>query len=72
MYRPPESSLYLHNDFNDHLTHMLSLATGEGLEVIIVGDVNVNYLKQNDNVVFKNIMRLYGFHQLVKEATRNL
>ena len=70
MYRPPDSSLYLHNDFNDHLTHMLSLATSEGLEVIIVGDVNVNYLKQNDNVVFKNIMRLYGFYQLVKEATR--
>ena len=29
---------------------MLSLATDEGLEVISVGDVNVNYLKQNDNV----------------------
>ena len=48
---------------------MLSIATAEGKEVIILGDVNVNYLHKNDNKEFKETMILYGFQQMVKQAT---
>ena len=49
---------------------MLSIATAERKEVIILGDVNVNYLCKNDNKEFKDIMALYGFQQMVNQATR--
>ena len=70
VYRPPDLSNYLDKNFNNYLSNMLSIATAERKEVTILGDVNVNYLCKNDNKEFKDIMALYGFQQMVKQATR--
>eukprot|EP00112_Aurelia_sp_Birch-Aquarium-sp1_P007092 Seg1774.4 transcript_id=Seg1774.4/GoldUCD/mRNA.D3Y31 product="hypothetical protein" protein_id=Seg1774.4/GoldUCD/D3Y31 len=70
MFRPPSSSHYLPNNFNDRMRDMLSTATVENKEVIVLGDVNVNYLVKEDNKDFKEILALLGLKQLIKDATR--
>ena len=70
MYRPPNGSRYLPDDSNDQLRDMLSLATRDDKEIIMLGYVNVNYLVKNNNKDFKEILNLLGLKQLVKEATR--
>ena len=35
-----------------------------------MGDVNVNFLKKDDNKECKDILMLFGFNQLIKSATR--
>jgi exonuclease III len=52
LYKPPANSRYLPNYFNEHLRDMLSIATAGGKEIIALGDVNVNYLKKEDNKKF--------------------
>ena len=42
----------------------------DGKETIILGDMNVNYLDNNDNKQFKSILRLYSYTQLVNKPTR--
>ena len=39
-------------------------------DIICLGDFNVNYLKSKNNKEFKDIFTLYGFTQLIKNATR--
>ena len=36
----------------------------------MLGDINCNYLKPADHVNVKDIFRLYGYDQLIKNATR--
>ena len=69
-YRPPEGSIYLSANFNESIREVLYKCVQECKEVIILGDFNVNYLKGNENKDFKALFRLYGFTQLIKEATR--
>ena len=54
MYRPPDSSKYLCKDFNVHLNSMLSKVSENSQEIILLGDLNVNFLKQG-----KKILRLF-------------
>ena len=68
MYRPPDTSKYLHRDFNKMFCELL-LHVGEK-ELIITGDLNVNFLKRNDNKEIKSLLTSYGFTQLIKEPTR--
>ncbi|XP_057299458.1 uncharacterized protein LOC130630077 [Hydractinia symbiolongicarpus] len=70
MYRPPDSSLYLNSRFNEILREMLIAVNKLTLETIIMGDVNVNYLKQGDHREIKDIFKLQSFVQLVKKPTR--
>ena len=70
MYRPPSSSHYLPNNFNDRMREMLSTAAAENKEVIVLGDMNVNYLVKEDSKDFKEILALLGLKQLIKDATR--
>ena len=44
--------------------------TAESKEVILLGELNVNYLKADENREIKSILKLYGFKQLIKKATR--
>ena len=69
LYRPLSGSCYLKN-FNKHFQNMLSLATAYDKEVILLGDVNANYLVKDDCKDFKHILTLLGLKQLVKEPTR--
>ena len=69
-YRPPNSSKYLHKNFNKLFNDILSLLMELKKEIIIMGDMNTDYLKTNDNKEIKDIIKLYGLTQLVKKPTR--
>ena len=69
-YRPPDSSKYLHRDFNNVFNEMMSLVSALSNESIVLGDFNVNYLIPGDNAEFKAILNLYGFKQIVEKPTR--
>ena len=49
---------------------MKRLATVINKEIILLGDVNANYLVQNDHKPFKEILQLFGIKQIIKKATR--
>ena len=70
LYRPPNSSLYLPKDFNLITQNILLNATNEFKEVILMGDINTNYLIKNDNIELKSVFEIYGLQQLVTKATR--
>jgi len=69
IYRPPDGSSYLPPRFNYYQEKMLSKALKENKETIIMGDINVDYLKKNNEDI-KEIFRLHGLRQLIKEPTR--
>ena len=48
---------------------MLSKVSEKSQETILMGDLNVNFLKQ-DNKEFKAILNIFGFEQMVDEPTR--
>ena len=69
-YRPPDSSKYLHRDFNNTFNEVLSSVSSEPCESIVLGDFNVNYSVPGDNPEFKAIMNLYSFKQMINKPTR--
>ena len=70
LYRPPSSSKFLPINFETFLNDMLLRITSESLEIILLGDVNIDYLKKGDNKSIKEIFKLHGLKQLVTKATR--
>lgn len=70
IYRPPDTSDYLPKDFNKIFTDNLSNVFNESKEVILMGDVNVNYLDKHSNKEFKSVLNLFGLKQLIKTPTR--
>lgn len=69
-YRPPINSKHLPNDFNKNFNDLLTKASAENKEILILGDFNVDYLKDDNNKVIKETFKLHGFTQLIKHATR--
>ena len=69
MYRPPESSKHLSKDFNVHLHEMLGKASEISQEIFLLGDLNVNFLKQ-DNKDLKSILNIFGYKQMIQKPTR--
>ena len=69
-YRPPNTSKYLTTNYNEHFEESLSLYCSESKEIILLGDLNVDYLKPRDNKEIKAILQQKGFTQIIKEATR--
>ena len=51
-YRPPDGSQYLDPDFLPKFQDMMSTATSEGKEIIILGDFNTDY---NNNQKSKEV-----------------
>ena len=49
---------------------MLLRITSESLEIILLGDVNIDYRKKGDSKSIKEIFKLHGLKQLVTKATR--
>ena len=70
LYRPPESSEYLHKNFNNIFADILTLINTTCLESIILGDLNADYLKRSCCKHLKDIIRLQGYKQLIKSPTR--
>ena len=69
-YRPPNSSKHLSKNFDIAFNESLIKAQKEQKEVIILGDLNVNYLKNSDNKDLKTIINLNGFEQIITKPTR--
>ena len=69
-YRPPDSSLHLKDKIANILSNMLSMATKENTEIILMGDLNINYLNNTDHREIKYIFLLHGLMQIIKSPTR--
>ena len=69
-YKPPNNSKYLCHNFNDLFNESLSLYCSESKEVILLGDLNTDYLKKNDNKDVKSIIHQNGFTQIITKPTR--
>ena len=69
-YRPPDSSLHLTGNFANIFSNMLSMATKENTEIILMGDLNINYFNNTDHREIKYIFLLHGLTQTIKSPTR--
>lgn len=69
-YRPPDTSKHLHPEFNDKLSDILEIGLAENKETIIIGDINCDFLKPTNNKSIKEILKRFGFKQIIKHATR--
>ena len=49
---------------------MLSTASAELKETILLGDMNIDYLKKADHAEIKTIIDIQGLEQLIKKPTR--
>ena len=49
---------------------MLSKANETPKEIILLGDVNVNFLDSTNGKDFKSILNLFGLKQLIQKPTR--
>ena len=70
LYRPPDSSNYLPDDFNDKFDSMLAKVCCEDKETLLLGDFNCDYGKQKNNRPLKQMISSYGFCQQVDSPTR--
>ena len=57
-------------NFNFFLSKTLQSIDSEKRESIIMGDMNVNYLIENDHEVIKDIFTDNGFKQILSTPTR--
>ena len=69
-YRPPESSKYLPKDFCKLLKEQLTRVVKNKKEIIIVGDFNIDYHKENVNKDFKSLLNAFGLKQVITKSTR--
>ena len=68
-YPPPDTSDSFPKNFNELFNESLSLINATQKEVILLGDMNVNYLKPNENNEFKSMFYLNGFIQFITKPT---
>ena len=67
-YRPPDSEVKLFDDFEEILRSL----NAESHESIIMGGMNCDYLKPNNNNTkhIKRTFHTYGYTQMIGEPTR--
>ena len=70
LYRPPDSSKHLSTKFTEVFDETIATALLENKETIILGDVNYDFMKVNDNKGVKDILKCYGMKQMIKSPTR--
>ena len=70
LYRLPDSSKYSNKNFLKSLSDVLNKISYEDKETILMGDINCDYLKDNDHREIKNYFVSYGYKQLIEKATR--
>ena len=46
------------------------MTTKENTEIILMGDLNINFLNNTDHREIKNIFLLHGLTQIIKSLTR--
>ena len=70
-HRPPDSTLHLTDNFaNIFSKYVLSITTKENTEIILMGDLNINFLNNTDHREIKNIFLLHSLTQIIKSLTR--
>jgi exonuclease III len=70
IYKTPVGSKFLSKDFPDYFDDMLSTAAAENKELILMGDLNCNFLKKSSDADIKSIKDVNGLMQMVKDPTR--
>ena len=74
IYRPPDGSDFLDANFMEALDEVLHIASAEEKEVIIMGDLNCNFMSgaksHSETKKLKGIFRAMNFSQLVDKPTR--
>ena len=71
MYRPPVSSKHLSKDFDNQLHSMHSTISESSQETTLLGDLNANFLKQEDkDKELKAVLRVYALKQLITKPNR--
>ena len=70
IYWPPDTSKYLHKDFNTVFNSMMTRASGESKDMIVLGNMNVNCLAPGDNKNLKSVFELFGLKQIIEKPTR--
>ena len=58
------------NNGTNLFSEMLESAISELIETVLTGDLNVNYLKQNDHKDIKDVIHLCGLKQVIKKPTQ--
>ena len=66
---PPNTSKQLHKNFEQKLANILNNISHLNKEIILLGDVNCNYLDNKNNVSIKDLFKLRGYKQIAKTAT---
>ena len=70
LYKSPDSSIHLSKNFTPNLAAKLQNINRENQEVIIIRDINIDYLEKDDHKVIKDIFAVNGYKQLLRSATR--
>ena len=70
LYRPPNGSEFLPKDFPAYFDDMLITVSAENKEVILMGDINCNFLKKSNDADIKSVIDVNGLEQMVKDPTR--
>eukprot|EP00112_Aurelia_sp_Birch-Aquarium-sp1_P026369 Seg932.4 transcript_id=Seg932.4/GoldUCD/mRNA.D3Y31 product="hypothetical protein" protein_id=Seg932.4/GoldUCD/D3Y31 len=70
IYKPPDSSKHLTENFEEKLNEMLATVMAENKECILLGDMNCNYLERSEHKEIKSIISNNGLKQLIKSPTR--
>ena len=65
IYQPPKNSKHLYENFAKLFDDMLSLAMRSFKELILLGDMNVNYLVKVDQNEIKSVISSRGIEQLI-------
>lgn len=71
VYRPPDNSKYLSKNFENSLLNTIIKVNAENKELIIIGDLNINYLNKDLHRQLKDNIALQGMKQIIKEPTRS-
>ena len=69
LYRPPDNSDYLPEDFNNRFDKILYNVNSEDKETLLLGDFNCDYSKANKNQLLKSTIASFGLHQQVTTPT---
>ena len=72
LYRPPSSSKHICKNYVEVFDNVLSKikTNSKSEEVIKIGDINCNYLDDNHEKQFKEMLSLNGYFQNIKQPTR--
>ena len=70
IYRPPDDSLYLPRNWFELFNNMLVNVNNLEMETILMGDININYLKKTAHSNIKDMIVGQGFKQLIESPTR--